>query len=136
MQGRQQSVKILTELVRETVGQLEGDGVYTISVASRLVEMHPNTLRKYETAGLLNPNRTAGKQRLYSRDDIERLLLIRRLVERYNQTTRVIGLLVEMVRTLERVEAYLRNEPTLSASPEARKLANYINKQLKMVDLE
>ena len=136
MQGRQQSVKILTELVQEAVGQLDGDGVYTISVASRLVEMHPNTLRKYETAGLLNPNRTAGKQRLYSQDDIERLRLIRRLIDRYNQTTRVIGLLVEMVRTLERVESYLVNEPSLADSRAARKLANYINKQLKMVDLE
>ena len=59
----------------------ERDGVYTMAVASRLTGMHPQTLRKYERAGLLTPSRQAGNQRLYSAADIERLRRIRYLVE-------------------------------------------------------
>jgi MerR family transcriptional regulator/heat shock protein HspR len=59
----------------------ERDGGYTIAVASRLTGMHPQTLRKYERAGLLTPSRQAGNQRLYSAADVERLRRIRYLVE-------------------------------------------------------
>ena len=59
----------------------ESGGVYTIAVASRLTGMHPQTLRKYERAGLLRPSRQEGNQRLYSQADIGRLQRIRYLVE-------------------------------------------------------
>jgi MerR family transcriptional regulator, heat shock protein HspR len=59
----------------------ERDGVYTIAVASRLTGMHPQTLRKYERAGLVTPLRQGGNQRLYSNADLERLRRIRYLVE-------------------------------------------------------
>lgn len=59
----------------------EQRGVYIISVASRLLSMHPQTLRKYERAGFLVPNRTGGMLRLYSSEDISRLALIKHLVE-------------------------------------------------------
>lgn len=59
----------------------ESDGVYTMAVASRLTGMHPQTLRKYERAGLLSPSRQAGNQRLYSDADVRRLRRIRYLVE-------------------------------------------------------
>jgi len=57
------------------------DGVYTMAVAARLTGMHPQTLRKYERAGLLTPSRQAGNQRLYSEHEIQRLRRIRYLVE-------------------------------------------------------
>jgi MerR family transcriptional regulator/heat shock protein HspR len=56
-------------------------GVYVISVASRLLEMHPQTLRKYERMGFINPARTGGMLRLYSEHDIIRLRTIKYLVE-------------------------------------------------------
>ena len=59
----------------------ETDGLYTMAVASRLTGMHPQTLRKYERAGLITPSRQSGNQRLYSDADIERLRRIRYLVE-------------------------------------------------------
>lgn len=59
----------------------ERDGVYTMAVASRLTGMHPQTLRKYERAGLIMPARQSGNQRFYSGADIERLRRIRYLVE-------------------------------------------------------
>jgi MerR family transcriptional regulator, heat shock protein HspR len=57
------------------------DALYVISVAARLVELHPTTLRKYERVGFLEPSRTPGRTRLYSHDDIRRLRQIKRLVE-------------------------------------------------------
>ena len=56
------------------------EGVYIISVAARILEMHPQTLRKYERMGFLSPFRTGGMLRLYSEEDIARLRLIKHLV--------------------------------------------------------
>ncbi|MGF1618111.1 MAG: heat shock protein transcriptional repressor HspR [Acidimicrobiia bacterium] len=53
--------------------------VFVISVAAELAGMHPQTLRIYERKGLIDPFRTPGGTRRYSRDDIERLQLIQEL---------------------------------------------------------
>lgn len=58
-----------------------GEPVFVISVAARLLEMHPQTLRKYEREGLIAPSRTTGNLRLYSDRDIERLRQVKYLVE-------------------------------------------------------
>ena len=57
------------------------EGVYVISVAARILDMHPQTLRKYERVGLVLPARTLGMSRLYSDEDIARLKLIKHLVD-------------------------------------------------------
>lgn len=54
-------------------------GIYVISVAARILEMHPQTLRKYERVGFVSPSRTGGKLRLYSEEDIVKLRLIKHL---------------------------------------------------------
>jgi MerR family transcriptional regulator, heat shock protein HspR len=56
------------------------NGVYIMRVASRLTDMHPQTLRKYERAGLLEPSRSK-KLRMYSDEDIARLKTIKHLVD-------------------------------------------------------
>ena len=58
---------------------IEVEGVYIISVAARILDMHPQTLRKYERLGLINPGRTIGILRLYSIEDIRKVRLIRYL---------------------------------------------------------
>lgn len=63
----------------DTVMQVEG--VYIISVAARILDMHPQTLRKYERLGLIRPGRTLGMLRLYSAEDIRKLRLIRHLAD-------------------------------------------------------
>ena len=70
---------------REAVSRSESrlgdvEGVYIISVAARILEMHPQTLRMYERVGLVTPSRTGGALRLYSEEDIARLRLIKHLV--------------------------------------------------------
>jgi MerR family transcriptional regulator/heat shock protein HspR len=74
---------------------------YMISVAADLVGMHPQTLRIYETKGLLRPKRTAGNTRLYSEEDLERLRLIQRL-------TNELGLNLAGVEQVLRLEDELR----------------------------
>ena len=61
-------------------GEVTG-GVYVISVAARILEMHPQTLRKYERVGLVIPSRSIGMLRLYSTEDIVRLRLIKHMVD-------------------------------------------------------
>ncbi len=65
-----------TETAREA-----GEGLYIISVASRMLQMHPQTLRKYERVGLVRPSRTSGMLRLYSERDIAKLRMIKHLVD-------------------------------------------------------
>ncbi|RUA02746.1 MAG: MerR family transcriptional regulator [Candidatus Neomarinimicrobiota bacterium] len=55
--------------------------IILISMAARALGMHPQTLRKYERLGLVRPSRTAGSMRVYSRKEIARLRLIKRLVD-------------------------------------------------------
>ncbi len=52
-----------------------------ISVAARHLGMHPQTLRKYERLGLVRPSRTLGSMRVYSRGEIDRLRIIKHLVD-------------------------------------------------------
>jgi MerR family transcriptional regulator/heat shock protein HspR len=59
----------------------DADPFQTISVASRLLGLHVNTLRKYERHGLISPSRSSGNQRLFSAEDLTRLRQIKHLVE-------------------------------------------------------
>jgi MerR family transcriptional regulator/heat shock protein HspR len=81
------------------------DGVYTIAVAARLSGMHPQTLRKYERAGLLTPQRQAGNQRLYSVADLHRLERIRYLVEARGVNIAGLELTLAMADRLEALES-------------------------------
>jgi MerR family transcriptional regulator/heat shock protein HspR len=74
---------------------------YMISVAAELVGMHPQTLRIYESKGLVRPKRTRGNTRLYSDSDLERLRLIQRL-------TTELGLNLAGVEVVLRLEDELR----------------------------
>jgi MerR family transcriptional regulator, heat shock protein HspR len=79
-------------------------GVFMISVAAELAEMHPQTLRIYETRGLITPKRSPKNTRLYSRRDVERL---RRIQEMTHQGLNLVG--VETVLALEEQVEKLRD---------------------------
>ena len=55
--------------------------LFLISMAASLLEMHPQTLRKYERLGLVRPARVSGSARVYTRAELERVRLIKTLVE-------------------------------------------------------
>jgi MerR family transcriptional regulator, heat shock protein HspR len=88
---------------------------YMISVAADLVGMHPQTLRIYESRGLIRPKRTAGNTRLYSEADIERLRLIQELTNDLGlnlagveQVMQLQDEVERMRRTLDRMEREMR----------------------------
>jgi len=77
--------------------------LFVISVAARLVEMHPQTLRKYEREGLIAPSRTQGNLRLYSDGDIERLRQVKYLVEDRGLNLAGVTLALELTRRLRQI---------------------------------
>jgi MerR family transcriptional regulator/heat shock protein HspR len=88
---------------------------YMISVAADIVGMHPQTLRIYESKGLIRPKRTAGNTRLYSEADIERLRLIQELTNDLGlnlagveQVMQLQDEVEHMRRTLDRMEREMR----------------------------
>jgi MerR family transcriptional regulator/heat shock protein HspR len=80
-------------------------GVFMISVAAELADMHPQTLRIYESRGLINPKRSPKNTRLYSQRDVERL---RRIQQMTSEGLNLVG--VEMVLALEERVRRLRAE--------------------------
>jgi MerR family transcriptional regulator, heat shock protein HspR len=88
---------------------------YMISVAADIVGMHPQTLRIYESRGLIRPKRTAGNTRLYSEADVERLRLIQQLTNELGlnlagveQVLELQDELARMRRRLDRMEREMR----------------------------
>lgn len=86
----------------------DDEPIYVISVAARLVEMHPQTLRYYERAGLLKPTRSSGKIRLYSRREIERLRKIQRLTSELGVNLAGVEIIIELTERLEQLEQQLK----------------------------
>lgn len=78
----------------------ELEGVYIISVAARLLEMHPQTLRKYERLGLIQPVRTVGMLRLYSQDDLRKVMLIRHLMDNLGLNLAGVEFVLKLVNNL------------------------------------
>lgn len=83
------------------MSQRFSEPLFVISVAARLVEMHPQTLRKYEREGLIAPSRTSGNLRLYSDQDIERLRQVKYLVEERGLNLAGVQLALELTRELQ-----------------------------------
>ncbi|HEY2595113.1 MAG TPA: MerR family transcriptional regulator [Chloroflexota bacterium] len=84
---------------------LASDALYVISVAARLVEMHPTTLRKYERVGFLEPTRTPGRTRLYSREDIRRLRQIKHLVEEREMNLAGVQMALDLTELLSEISS-------------------------------
>lgn len=85
---------------QETGALPDGEGLYIISVAARILAMHPQTLRKYERMGFIKPSRTMGMLRLYSQEDIIRLRMIKHLVEDVRLNLAGVELVMAMAERL------------------------------------
>ena len=101
----------------------EVEGVYIISVAARILEMHPQTLRKYERVGLVRPSRTVGMLRLYSEEDIARLRLIKHLVGDFGLNLAGVQLMLRVFNRMLQIRASLPRVP-------AGKLDRFIDESL------
>src|SRR5512139_634198 len=79
----------------------EERGVFMISVAAELAEMHPQTLRMYERRGLIRPRRSSKSTRLYSLADVERLRRIQQLVAESGLNLAGVERVLEMEEQLQ-----------------------------------
>jgi MerR family transcriptional regulator, heat shock protein HspR len=84
--------------------------LYFISTAARLLQMHPQTLRKYERLGLIRPSRTIGSMRVYSRDELDRLRLIKHLVDEAGINLAGVQRLLSIAESVQRMRPLLNQE--------------------------
>ena len=79
-------------------------GVFMISVAAELAEMHPQTLRMYETRGLIEPQRSPKGTRLYSQADVERLRRIQEMTTEWGMNLAGVERVFELEEQLHRMQ--------------------------------
>jgi MerR family transcriptional regulator, heat shock protein HspR len=90
---------------RQAAGLDRRRGVFMISVAAELAEMHPQTLRMYEARGLISPKRSPKNTRLYSYEDVERLRRIQRMTADEGLNLAGVETVLQLERDLERARA-------------------------------
>jgi len=78
--------------------------VYLISVVSKILNIHPQTLRQYEREGLIKPSRTEGKMRLYSQRDIDKLKLILSLVRDLGVNLAGVEIVLQLKNEIENLQ--------------------------------
>lgn len=102
--------------------------LYFISMAARLLDLHPQTLRKYERLGLVRPTRRLGTMRVYSEDELERLKLIKHLVEDAGVN------LAGVQRLLSIAEAVQRIRPLMNGNGRSRDARRRLAQELERIE--
>ena len=105
--------------------------LYFISMAARLLDMHPQTLRKYERLGLVRPTRTIGSMRVYTRGELDRLRLIKHLVDELGVNLAGVQRLLQIAEAVQRIQPLIKE-----GRPESRRrIASEIQKIAQMAGL-
>lgn len=113
---------------------MAGDGeFFLISTAARQLGMHPQTLRKYERLGLVRPSRTLGSMRVYTRGEIDRLRVIKNLVDEGGINLAGVQRLLEVLDALERIRPLTRGADWSRTS--ARRLTQELDRLSAMLGL-
>ena len=105
-----------------------------ISTAARMLGMHPQTLRKYERLGLVRPTRTIGSMRLYSPEEIQRLRLIKRLVDELGINLAGVHQLLSIAEVVERIRP-LATDGALNRRADRRRLHRELNRLTELLGL-
>jgi MerR family transcriptional regulator, heat shock protein HspR len=108
--------------------------LYLISMAARLLGMHPQTLRKYERLGLIQPGRTLGSMRVYTRDELDRLRLIKYLVDEAGVNLAGVQRLLSAVEIVERMRPLVGDDPG-SRSDTRQRLARELDALSRVLGL-
>jgi MerR family transcriptional regulator/heat shock protein HspR len=103
-------------------------GVYMISVAAELAGMHPQTLRIYETRGLITPKRSPKNTRLYSLEDVERLRRIQELTGELGMNLAGVERVFELEAEIDRMRRRMRN-----LERHAKRIEEELNQELERV---
>jgi MerR family transcriptional regulator/heat shock protein HspR len=88
---------------------MRADDLFFISMAARQLGLHPQTLRKYERLGLVRPTRTIGSVRLYSRGEIDRLRLIKHLVDEVGVNLAGVQRLLSVADRVDRIRSLVED---------------------------
>ena len=99
-----------------------------------MLDMHPQTLRKYERLGLVQPTRTIGSMRVYSNDELQRLRAIKRLVDSAGINLAGVQRLLSIAEVVQRIRPLMRDE-ALTAR-DARRLAQEIDALHRILGLD
>jgi MerR family transcriptional regulator/heat shock protein HspR len=84
--------------------------LYMISIAAKLCEMHPQTLRLYERVGLIRPQRIGSKNRMYSDADIERLRQIQRLTHELGVNLAGVEVILSLLDQMDSMRKRMEDE--------------------------
>ena len=109
------------------------DELYFISMAARLLDMHPQTLRKYERLGLVRPTRTVGSMRVYTSEELDRLKLIKRLVENEGVNLAGVQRLLSIAESVQRLRPLMQESS--GRADNRRRVALEIERIGRMVGL-
>ena len=110
--------------------------LYLISIAARMLGMHPQTLRKYERLGLVQPTRTLGSMRLYSREELDRLKVIKRLVDDGGINLAGVQRLLSIAEVVTRIRPLVTTSREESARDVRRRLVQEVDELARMLGLE
>jgi MerR family transcriptional regulator/heat shock protein HspR len=110
------------------------DDLFFISTAAEQLGMHPQTLRKYERLGLIRPSRTIGSMRLYAHEELERLRLIKQMVDGDGINLAGVHRLLAMAEVMQRIQPLL-DESALSTGNGRRQLLNEMKRLNELLGL-
>ena len=110
------------------------DEFILISMAARVLGMHPQTLRKYERLGLVRPSRTAGSMRVYSREEIARLRLIKRLVDDVGVNLAGVHQLLSIAEVVDRMRP-LMTDDRLDRDDRRRRLTRELDRISRLLGM-
>ena len=97
--------------------------------------MHPQTLRKYERLGLVQPTRTIGSMRVYSREELDRLKVIKRLVDDGGINLAGVQRLLSIAEVVQRLRPMMKDD-ALSARDTRRRVAQEFDELSRMLGLD
>ena len=100
-----------------------------------MLGMHPQTLRKYERLGLVQPTRTIGSMRIYSRDQLERLKLIKRMVDDSGINLAGVQRLLSIAEVVQRLRPLMRDD-ALAARDARRRVVQELDELSRMLGLD
>ena len=110
--------------------------LYFISTAARLLHMHPQTLRKYERLGLITPSRTIGSMRVYSREEIERLKIIKHLVDDGGINLAGVQRLLSIAEVVERIRPLMSSRDEALSPKDSRRLTQELDELIRMLGFD
>jgi MerR family transcriptional regulator/heat shock protein HspR len=110
--------------------------LYLISMAADLLDMHPQTLRKYERLGLVRPQRTLGSMRVYAREEIDRLRLIKSLVDEGGINLAGVRRLLKIAEVAGRIRPLAGDMASGASGDVHRRLVQEIDEIFRLLGLD